>query len=145
MELHVIAKNGAHEEITLDEIVWDHLILEVRDENMQEHILRANDLTLSKEINMCKATEQTSHQLKTTAVETEETAGGVKTESKNDHIPLEPPKRAEKAATHANIQELIRVIKKGWLDKKKCPLAVQPYYDERSELIELQGLVFLGD
>ena len=39
------------------------------------------------------------------------------------------------------------MIKQGWPDKKKShpPLAVQPYYDERGELIESQGLVFRGE
>lgn len=62
-----------------------------------------------------------------------------------EHIQVEPPKRdvfREQIAADADIQELIRVIKQRWSDKKKCSPAVQPYYDERSELIESQGLVF---
>ena len=68
-----------------------------------------------------------------------------------EHIQIEPPRRDvfhEQIAANGDIQELIPVIKLGWPnkkkwpDKKKCPPAVQPYYDERSELIESQGLVF---
>ena len=68
-----------------------------------------------------------------------------------EHIQIEPPRRDvfhEQIAADGDIQELIPVIKLGWSnkkkwpDKKKCPPAVQPYYDERSELIESQGLVF---
>ena len=51
----------------------------------------------------------------------------------------------EQIAADGDIQELLRVIKPGWPDKKKCPPAVQPYYDERSELVESQGLVFRGE
>ena len=65
-----------------------------------------------------------------------------------EHILIEPPKRdvfREQIAPDSDIQELIRVIKLGWPEKNKCPPAVQPYYDERSELIEWQGLVFHGE
>ena len=57
------------------------------------------------------------------------------------------PKRdvfQEQIAADPEIQELIRVIAQGWPEKKHCPPAVRPYYDERSELIESQGLVFRG-
>ena len=37
------------------------------------------------------------------------------------------------------------MIKQGWPEKKNCPPAAQPYYDERGELIESQGLVFRGE
>ena len=37
------------------------------------------------------------------------------------------------------------MIQQDWPEKKKCPPAVQPYYDERGELIESQGLVFRGE
>ena len=65
-----------------------------------------------------------------------------------EHIQIELPKRdvfREQIASDSEIQELIRVIKSGWPERKKCPPAVQPYYDEQSELIELQGLVFRGE
>ena len=48
----------------------------------------------------------------------------------------------EQAAADADIQELSRIIKQGWPDKKKCLPAVCPYYDERGELLESRGLVF---
>ena len=63
------------------------------------------------------------------------------------HIQIEPPKRDvfhEQIAADGNIQELIRVIKLGWPGKKKCPPAVQTYYDKRNELIKSQGQVFRG-
>ena len=62
-----------------------------------------------------------------------------------EYIQIEPPKQdvfREQIAADGDIQELIRVIKSGWPEKKECPPAVQPYYDERSEYIESQGLVF---
>ena len=61
---------------------------------------------------------------------------------------IEPPKQdvfGEQITSDSDILELIRVIKSGWPETKKCPPAVQPYYDERSELIESQGLVFRGE
>ena len=57
---------------------------------------------------------------------------------------VEPPKRDEfrqRFAEDADMQERFCVIKQVWPSKKKYPPAVQPYYDERGELIESQGLV----
>ena len=51
-ELRVIAKNCAHDEITPDEILRDRLVLGVRDDKVRERLLRVNDLTLSKAIDM---------------------------------------------------------------------------------------------
>ena len=68
-ELRVIAKNCAPEEITPDEILRDRLVLGVRDEKVRERLLRINDLTLSKAIDICKAAEQTSQQLKLIATD----------------------------------------------------------------------------
>ena len=56
----MIVKNCAHDEITLDEILRDRLVLGVRDEKIKECLLGVNDLTLTKAINICKASEQTS-------------------------------------------------------------------------------------
>lgn len=53
-DLGVIAKNCAHDAITSDEILRDRLVLGVRDEKVQERLLRVNDLTLSKAIDICK-------------------------------------------------------------------------------------------
>ena len=64
-----------------------------------------------------------------------------------EYIQIEPPKRDvfhEQIAADGNIQELICVIKLGWPGKKKCPPAVQTYYDKRNEFIKSQGLVFRG-
>ena len=57
-----------------------------------------------------------------------------------EHIQIEPPKQDvfhDQIAADGDIQELIRVIKLGWPDKKKCPPAVQPCYDKRNKLISL--------
>ena len=64
-----------------------------------------------------------------------------------EHIQIEPPKQDvfhDQIAADGDIQELIRVIKLGWPDKKKCPPAVQPCYDKWKKLIKSQGLVFRG-
>ena len=63
-ELRTIAKNCAHDGITADEIIRDRLVLGLRDDKMRERLLRINDLTLEKAIDICKASEQTSAQLK---------------------------------------------------------------------------------
>ena len=82
-ELRVIAKNCALEEITPDEILRDRLVLGVRDEKVRERLLRINDLTLSKAIDICKAAEQSSQQLKLIATGTDVSVGAVRTEQKN--------------------------------------------------------------
>ena len=64
-----------------------------------------------------------------------------------EHIPVEPPKRdvfRQQVAADPDIQKLIGVIKHGWIEKKKLP-EVRPYYDEWSELVESNGLVFCGE
>lgn len=95
-ELRVIAKNCAHDEITPDEILRDRLVLGVRDEKVRERLLRVNDLTLSKAIDICKAAEQTSQQLKLLASGTEESVGAVSTQQineppQNTRRPRDPP------------------------------------------------------
>ncbi|XP_067047046.1 uncharacterized protein [Acropora muricata] len=82
-ELRVIAKNCAHDEITPDEILRDRLVLGVRDDKVRERLLRVNDLTLSKAIDICKSSEQTNQQLKMITSGTEEAVGAVETENKN--------------------------------------------------------------
>ena len=82
-EMRVIAKNCALEEITPDEILRDRLVLGVRDEKVRERLLRINDLALSKAIDICKAAEQTSQQLKLIATGTDESVGAVRAEQKN--------------------------------------------------------------
>ena len=90
-ELRVIAKNGAHDEITPDEILRDRLVLGVRDEKIRESLLRVNDLTLAKAIAIYKASEQTSQQLKFGSG-TEESVGAVNTEPPpNTRRPCDPP------------------------------------------------------
>ncbi len=44
------------------------------------------------------------------------------------------------------MQQLIATIKSGWaINRKKCPPALTPYYNNRSELVEDNGLVFFGE
>ena len=91
-ELRAIAKNCAHNEITPDEILRDRLVLGVRDEKIREHLLRVNDLTLSKTIDICKASEQTSQQLKLITSRTDESVGAINTELPlNTRRPHDPP------------------------------------------------------
>ena len=63
-ELRTIAKNGQHEEITPEEILRDRIVLGIRDDKMRERLLRYNDLTLQKAVDLIKAAEQTEHQVK---------------------------------------------------------------------------------
>ena len=59
-ELRMIAKT-VHKS---DEILRDRLVLGIRDEKVQERLLRFGDLTSQKAIDTCKAAKQTSQQLK---------------------------------------------------------------------------------
>jgi transposase InsO family protein len=44
------------------------------------------------------------------------------------------------------MQQLITAINTGWaIDRKQCPPALIPFYNNRSELIEDNGLVFFGE
>ena len=63
-ELRTIAKNCQHEEITPEEILRDRIVLGIRDDKMRERLLRYNDLTLQKAVDLIKAAEQTEHQVK---------------------------------------------------------------------------------
>ena len=83
-ELRVIAKNCAHDEITPDEILRDRFVLWVRDEKARERLLRINDLTLSKGIDICRAAKQTGQLLKMINSGAEETVGAVITVDRND-------------------------------------------------------------
>ena len=60
----MIAKNCAHDGITPDEILRDRLVLGLRDDKVRERLLRINDLSLLKAVDICKAAEQTSQQIK---------------------------------------------------------------------------------
>ena len=62
-ELRTIAKNCQHEEITPEEM-RDRIVLGIRDDKMRERLLRYNDLTLQKAVDLIKAAEQTEHQVK---------------------------------------------------------------------------------
>ena len=57
-ELRTIAKNCQHEDITPEEILRDRIVLGIRDK-MRERLLRYNDLTLQKAVDLIKAAEQT--------------------------------------------------------------------------------------
>ena len=63
-ELRTIAKNCQHEDITPEEILRDRIVLGIRDDKMRERLLRCNDLTLQKAVDLIKAAEQTEHQVK---------------------------------------------------------------------------------
>lgn len=63
-ELRTIAKNCAHDTITPDEILRDRLVLGIRDDHVRERLLRTNELTLPKAVNIIKAAEQTQQQVK---------------------------------------------------------------------------------
>ena len=63
-ELRTIAKNCQHEEIPPEEILRDRIVLGIQDDKMHERLLRYNDLTLQKAVNLIKAAKQTEHQVK---------------------------------------------------------------------------------
>ena len=54
-ELWTITKNCQHESITPDEILRDRIVLGIRDDKMHERLLRLNDLTLKKAVDLIKA------------------------------------------------------------------------------------------
>ena len=55
-ELRAIAKNCKHEEITPDEILRDGIVLVgIRDDKVRERLLRYNELTLQKAVDLVKA------------------------------------------------------------------------------------------
>ena len=47
-----------------DEILRDRIVLGIRDDKMHERLLRLNDLTLQKAVDLIKAAEQTEQQVK---------------------------------------------------------------------------------
>ena len=51
----------------------------------------------------------------------------------------------DKVITDNETLALIKIIRQGWPAKVCCPPAVFPYYDERSCLIEAEGLVYRGE
>ena len=53
-----------HESITPDDILRDRIVLGIRDDKMRERLLRLNDLTLQKAVDLIKAAEQTEQQVK---------------------------------------------------------------------------------
>ena len=77
-ELRMIAKNCAHDGITPDEILRDRLVLGIRDDKVREKLLRITDLTLQKALDICKAAEQTSQQLKMMSSASVEMVGAVR-------------------------------------------------------------------
>ena len=73
----MIAKNCAHNGITPDGILRDRLVLGIRDDKVRGRPLRVTDLTLQKALDICKAAEQTSQQLKMMSSAPEEVVGVV--------------------------------------------------------------------
>ena len=62
-ELRTIAKNCQHENITPDEILRDRIVLGIRDDKMRERLLRYNDLTLQKAVDLIKQRNKPSNKL----------------------------------------------------------------------------------
>ena len=60
-ELRTMAKKTANMN---DEILRDRIVLGIRDDKMRERLLRLNDLTLQKAVDLIKAAEQTEQQVK---------------------------------------------------------------------------------
>ena len=66
----------------------------------------------------------------------------------HEHISVTKKKRDEfrdKVAIDDETQVLIKIIRQGWPARACCPPAALPYYDERSSLIEADGLVYRGE
>jgi len=63
-ELRTNARICQLEEITSEEILLDRIVLGIRDDKMRERLLRHNDLTLQKAVDLIKPAEQTEHQEK---------------------------------------------------------------------------------
>ena len=51
----------------------------------------------------------------------------------------------DKVSIDDEAQALIKILRKGWPARVRCPPAALPYYDERSILIEADGLVYRGE
>ena len=51
----------------------------------------------------------------------------------------------QSVAEDKEIQDLIEIIRHGWPAKAECSQASSPYYDERSSLVEADGLVYRGE
>ena len=65
------------------EILHDRLVLGICDEKVRERLLRVTDLTLQKALDICKAAEQTSQQLKMMSSAPEEEVGVVRQTPQN--------------------------------------------------------------
>lgn len=89
-ELRMIAKNCAHDGITPDKILHDCLVLGIRDYKVREWLLRITDLTLQKALDICKAPEQTSQQLKMMSSASEEMVGAVRQTPQNQRKTRDP-------------------------------------------------------
>ena len=77
-KLHIIAKNCAHDGITPYKILHNCLVLGIRDNKVREWLLWVTDLTLQKALDICKAAERTSQQLKMMSSAYEEVVGAVR-------------------------------------------------------------------
>ena len=83
-KLKTIAKNCKHDEITADEILRDRIVLGIRDDKIRERLLRCNDLTLQKAIDIVKAAEQTEQQVKN--MKDENQVNSLKNRHKHDSL-----------------------------------------------------------
>ena len=62
----------------------------------------------------------------------------------HEHISVTKKKRDEfrdKVSIYDETQALIKILRKGWPARVRCPAEALPYYDERSSLIEAYGHV----
>ena len=81
-----------------DKLLMDRLLMGVRDDKMREKMMATHDLTLTKAIEICKAVEVATVQMK--AMKTEETVHKVR-QKKSDKKPRKP-----KQKTPANLQSM---------------------------------------
>ena len=71
MELHRISANCDLESITPDQILRDRLVTVIRDAKVRERLLRDNKLTLEKALDIVRAAESTTAQMKEMNLEAE--------------------------------------------------------------------------
>ena len=86
----MIVKNCAHDGITPDKLLRDCLVLGIGDDKVQERLLQVTDLTLQKAIDICKAAEQTSQQLKMMSSTSEEVVGVARQTPQNQRKTRDP-------------------------------------------------------
>lgn len=113
----MVAKDCAHDGITPDHILRFRLVVGLRDDKFPERLLRINALSLHKKtIDICRAVEQTSQQLKLMNNGSEDTVRYVRLRT-----PEQPRKRP-----HSQVRNLQRNPRKtrvpahNWPECKNC-------------------------